>query len=257
MRSRIPASILTAAAVAVLLVILSSGCKGPGSGAAADAALADRLEKLPQLPPDLAATLDPKTNATKTTGGPPEPEKLTAPLPMAPCCSIKDQKQLQVRVKLTKCGPLKDLVLADLSNLLLARAMTGGGGGGSPVTPGGGPAGTTETTGNVRFYKLEAVNRASVWETRICTSSEGPWDATFIEERHCNNYAPVDSLYVTAFGEIRGFFWNGGVQNHPADVSVLSCNEIGTTRFQCGISNCDCTSSNCPPGQQCPCQPPW
>ena len=41
MRSRIPARIQAAAAVAVLLVLLLSGCQAPGSGASADAALVE------------------------------------------------------------------------------------------------------------------------------------------------------------------------------------------------------------------------
>ena len=252
MRSRI--------SVAVLLVVLSIACRGraPEPGASPDAALADRLEKLPALPADIAATLDPKTNMTRmTTGVPPEPVKLTGPLPHAPCCSIKDQKQLKVRVALTKCGPLRDFVLAPISDLVMAREITGGGGGGAPVTPGGGAAGPTETTGNLRAYKLEAVNRANVWQTQICVTSEGPWDATFIEERHCTNYSPQDSLLVSAWGTLYGYYWNGGTTNHPPEVSVVSCDDTGTIRFPCGISNCDCASNTCPPGQQCPCAPPW
>ena len=80
---------------AVLLVFFFSGCKAPDSVTAADRKLADRLEKLATLPADIEATLDPRTNATKTTGVPPEPEKLASPLAHAPCCSIRDQKQLK------------------------------------------------------------------------------------------------------------------------------------------------------------------
>src|SRR5262245_52924747 len=117
MRSRI------LAAVAVLLVLILIGCKAPESGGAAtsDAALADRLEKLPVLPPEIAATLDPKTNATKAPGPPPPPVKGTGPLPLAPCCSIKEQKSLKVNVPLTRCAPFRDFVVAPLSDLLMTR----------------------------------------------------------------------------------------------------------------------------------------
>ena len=118
MRSRTPDPIRVAAAAAVLLVLLLIGCQAPGSGtgagatpvASADAALADRLEKLPTLPADIAATLDPKTNATKMADAPPAPVKLTGPLPHAPCCSIKDQRSLKVNVALTRCAPLRDFI---------------------------------------------------------------------------------------------------------------------------------------------------
>ena len=250
MRSRIPVRIQAAATIAVLLVLLLSGCQAPGSGAAADAALADRLEKLPALPADIAATLDPKTNATKNVGTPPEPVKLTVPLPHAPCCSSKDQKSLKVKVTLTRCGPLHEFVVAPISDLVLARET---GGGGAP----GGPGGALGSAGNVRAYKLNTVNRASVWDTIVCTTSDGPWDATFIEERHCTNYAPQHSLYVSAWGTLYPYYWTGGIENHPAEVSVVSCRDIGTTRTPCGISTCDCTSHTCPPDQPCPCSPPW
>jgi hypothetical protein len=251
MRSRIPAPIQAAAAVAVLLVLLLSRCQAPGSGAGADARLADRLEKLPTLPADIAATLDPKTNATKTAGPPPAPVKATGPLPHAPCCSIKDQKSLKVKVALTKCGPLRDFIVAPVSDLVMARES---GGGGAP----GGPAGALGSGGNIRAYKLNTVNRASVWDTIVCMTSDGPWDATFIEDRNCVNYAPQDSLVVSAWGSLYAYFWNGGPANHPAEVSVVSCRDLGTFRLPCGgMSTCDCTSNPCPADQPCPCDPPW
>src|SRR5262245_44400015 len=214
MRSRIPTRIPTAPVVAVLFVLLLSACRAPSS-ASREAALADRLEKLPTLPADIAATLDPKTNATKTSAYPlPEPVKLPGTL-QAPCCSIKDEKTLKVKVPLTKCGFLTDFIVADLPELVLARDL---GGGGAPVTPTG-PAGEPGSAGNVKVYKLDTVNRANVWQTKLCMTSEGPWDATFIEERHCNNFAPQDTLIVSGWGGLVLFHWNGGPANHPAEVS--------------------------------------
>jgi len=249
MKSRIPAP--NQAAVAVLCVLFLSGCQAPGSGTGADAGLADRLEKLPTLPADIAATLDPKTNATKTAGPPPVPVKATGPLPHAPCCSIKDERSLKVNVTLTKCGPLRDFIVAPLSDLVLARE---GGGRGAP----GGPAGALGSGGNIRAYKLNTVNRANVWDTWVCMTSDGPWDATFIEDRNCVNYAPQDSLFVSGWGGLVAYFWNGGPANHPAGITVVSCRDIGTFRLPCGgLSSCDCTSSPCPADQPCPCDPPW
>jgi hypothetical protein len=249
MNSRDPTVLQVAA---VLLVLFFSGCKAPDSVSAADRKLADRLEKLPTLPADIEATLDPRTNATKTAGVPPEPEKLASPLAHAPCCSIRDQKQLKVRVTLTKCGPLRDFVLAPLSDLVMARDS-----GGSGVAPSG-PNDSSKSGSTSRAYKLNTVNRTSVWDTTICVTSEGPWDATFIEERHCANYAPQDSLFVSAWGSLYGYYWNGGTTNHPPEVSVVACRDTGTFRSPCGaLGTCNCTSNTCPADQPCACDPPW
>ena len=73
-------------------------------------------------------------------------------------------------------------------------------------------------------------------------TSDGPWDATFIEDRHCVNYAPQDSLYVSGWGSLVACYWNGGAANHPPEVSVVSCRDIGTFRLPCGgPGSCDCT----------------
>ena len=245
----IPASLQV---VAVLLVPFFAGCNPPDSVTAADKELADRLDKLPALPKDIEATLDPRTYATKTTGVPPEPERLAGPLAHAPCCSIEDHKQLKVRVSLTKCGPLRDFILAPISDLVMARDHGGGG-----VAPDG-PNDSSKAGPTALVHKLNAVNRTSVWDTTICVTSEGPWDATFIEERHCANYAPQDSLFVSAWGTLFGYYWNGGTDNHPPEVSVVACRDTGTFRSPCGsLGTCNCTSNVCPADQPCACSPPW
>lgn len=249
MSLRIPGALKVAAA---LLALIHSGCEAPNSTAAADRELADRLEKLPTLPADIEATLDPRINATKMTGVPPAPEKLATPLAHAPCCSIRDQKQLKVRVSLTKCGPLRDFIVAPISDLVMAR--DGGGSGAAPGVLSDSP----KSGGTTRAYRLNTVNRANVWDTTICVTSDGPWDATFIEERHCANYAPQDSLFVSAWGTLYGYYWNGGTANLPAEVAVVSCRDTGTSRAPCGqLGTCDCTSSTCPADQPCACEPPW
>src|SRR5262245_44368461 len=257
MRSRIPSPVLVVAAVALPLVLLLSGCKPPASsGGISDAALADRLEKLPTRPAALAATLDPKTNATKIGSPPLAPVKATAPLPHLPCCSIKDEKSLKVKVTLTRCAPFLEWIAVPVKDLVLAREGGGGGGGGGGAAAGG-PVGGQGSLGDVRAFKLNTVDRANVWGTIVCMTSDGPWDATFIEERQCTIPTPHDALYVSGWAGLVGFHWNGGVENHPAEVTVVSCNNVGTTQFNCGISTCDCSSNSCPPGQQCPCPAPW
>ncbi len=259
MRSSTPDPVRVAAAVAFLLVLLLIGCQAPGSGAgaavtpaaSADAGLADRLEKLPTLPADLAATLDPKTNATRMPDPPSAPVKLTGALPHAPCCSIKDQRSLKVKVRLIVCAPLRDFVVAPVSDLVMARTVGGGG------TPGG-PAGGLGSGAKIQAYKLNTVARTDPWNTVVCMLSDGPWDATFIEERHCANYAPQDSLYVSGWGSLVPFYWSGGAANHPPGITVISCRNVGTFRMPCGgPGSCDCSSSPCPADQPCACDPPW
>lgn len=265
MRSRIPIPLQAAAAVAVVLILLLIGCRAPGSGnssgaavtpaatnGTSDAALADRLEKLPALPPDVAATLDPRTNFTKIASSHPAPVKVTGRAPLAPCCGSKEQKSLKVKVPLTKCAPLRDFIMAPLSDLIMAREAGGGTG-----TPGGG-TGALGTAPGIRAYRLNAVSRADPWNTIVCMTSDGPWDATFEEDRNCNNYQPQDSLIVSGWGGLQGYYWNGGVANHPPGIQLVSCRDIGLFRFPCGgLSGCDCQSSPCPADQPCPCNLSW
>jgi hypothetical protein len=138
---------------------------------------------------------------------------------------------------------------------VMARAIGGGGPSPTPAPPGSALA---AAVGNVKAYKLNTVNRANVWQTWVCMASDGPWDATYIEDRSCVNYAPVDSLFVFGWGGVVSYYWNGGVANHPTTVSVVSCRDIGTTRLPCGgPGSCDCTSNVCPADQPCPCPAPW
>ena len=246
-------------ACSTLLLLLCAGCGSTGpTGGAGSAGILDRLEKLPALPPDVASTLDPKTSATRI-----RPSQLAPVLdpaaPLAPCCGSKDQKTLKVRVSLTKCGPLRDFILAPIGDLLAFELTPAGGSGGTGGTGGvGGLGGAVGPAGNVRMYRRGAVNRTRALDTIVCMSSDGPWDATFTEERNCNGYQPQDSLLVSGWGGLVGYFWNGGVSNHPPEIQLVSCREIGTFRFPCNaLSGCDCSSSPCPAEQPCECTLQW
>lgn len=248
MRSRISTAIQVSGAA--MLALLLANCRGSGG----TSGLEDRLEKLPTLPPEIAATLDPKTNATRIPASQPAPVRDPSAA-HAPCCGSKDQKSLKVRVALTKCAPLRDFIMAPIQDLVMASDTTEGqGGGGAP----GGAAGAIGARSNVRAYKLNTVNHVTVLDTIVCMTSDGPWDATFMEERNCNNYQPQDSLIVSGWGGIVAYYWNGGVSNHPLEIELVSCRDIGTFRFPCGgPSSCDCQSSPCPADQPCPCSLPW
>lgn len=194
----------------------------------------DYVERLPDLPPDLAATLDPATLATRPPAfAPPE----TAPVPEAlcPCCGSTDTKSLRVTYSYTKCGPLRDFIVAPLADAILFRS------------------GPQET----RSYRLRKLN-ATVLDQHICLTSQGPWNATLIEQRNCKPCGPIQTLTISAFGDLISFNWPGGVENHPPEVGLVSCRHVGTTRFICnGLSDCDCKSTSCPASEPCPCNLPW
>ena len=186
---------------------------GPTPAGPATAGLADRMERLPALPPDIASTLDPATQATRI--------RLTQLTPvrdpgaaLAPCCGSKEQKTLQVRVPLTRCAPLRDFLVARLDDLVLTDAAPAGGSGGRGGVPEAGEVGAAGS--DVRLYRRGTVNRATVFDTIVCMTSSGPWTATFTEDRNCNGYMPQDSLIVSAWGQLYPYNWNGGVAEPPA-----------------------------------------
>jgi len=181
---------------------------------------ANDVDRLPDLPQDLVATLDPKTMATRIPVSNPEPVRQPGAV-LAPCCASTDTMTLKVNFSYTKCGPLRDFIVA-------------------PFEPA------------VKAFKLRSFN-GTILNQQVCFTSQGPWNAKFIEERHCNGFTPQDTLLISAFGDLVSFVWSGGTPNHPQSVQLVSCREVGTTRFNCGISTCDCQSSSCPPSQPCDC----
>jgi hypothetical protein len=195
----------------------------------------DYVERLPDLPANLAATLDPVTLATKTAGTIPPPEKASGPF-LAPCCSITDEKSLKVNYPYTKCGPLRDFIVAPLGDTALFRS-------------------NPETT---KVYKLRELSGKRLLDLHVCVTSQGPWNATLVETRSCTNYTPRQTLTINAYGDLVQFVWNGGVQGHPAEVQLVSCRLVATTRFPCGgLSTCDCSSSVCQASAPCECNLQW
>jgi hypothetical protein len=220
-------SVFFIGALAVCLALCLGSCKN-------NPAPQNEVEKLPELPSELASTLDPDTMATRTPAANPAPTKSPTVI-LAPCCSSTETKTLQVKFTYTKC------VFPQLELLTLSS--------GPSVSD---PA-KNQGTRAVRSFKLTSLNGKRLLDLRFCTTSEGPWNATFIEERKCSPITPQDTLVINAFDDQIIFQWTGGTENHPASVSLVSCKEIGTTRFNCGISTCDCTGSACQPNQACPC----
>ncbi len=202
--------------------------------------LPDYVENLPDLPQKIADSLDPKTFATRIPANYPVPVKESQAI-LAPCCGSKDTKSLKVNFSHTKCGPLRDFIVAPVVGALFSDA---GRGGGSP----------SPRPGSFTAYKLRALNGRTLPNTMICMTMDGPWEATLIEDRYCNGYSPQDTLIINAFGDIVQLAWNGGIQNHPPEVQVVSCREVFLHRYNCGqLSACTCDSSSCPPEQPCDC----
>lgn len=219
-------SVFFIGALAVCLALCLGSCKN-------QPAPQNQVENLPELPSELASTLDPDTLATKPAPNPSPPAKPPNVI-LAPCCSSTETKTLQVKFTYTKC------VFPQLELLALSS--------GPSVSD---PA-KNQGTRAVRSFKLTSLNGKRL-TLRFCNTSDGPWNATFIEERKCSPPTPQDTLVINAFDDQIVFQWSGGTENHPPSVSLVSCKEIGAIRTNCGISNCDCTGSTCQPNQACPC----
>jgi hypothetical protein len=156
-----------------------------------------------------------------------------------------------VKVPLTKSAPLRDFIEAPIGDLVMAREAGAG-----PGTTAG--ASALGSAAGVRAYRRGDVFRTDPWNTVVCMTSDGPWDAILEEDRNCNNYQPQDSLLVNGWGGLQAYYWNGGVSNHPTGIQLLSCRDIGLFRYSCGgLSGCPCDSSPCPADQPCPCNLSW
>ena len=180
------------------------------------------FDRLPDLPADIAATLDPNTMATKI---PPSNLSPTRQFSAAagPCCDTTDRKQLKVKFSYTKCGPRRDFIV--------------------------------ERTPAVKAFKLRSFNGNTFLDQQVCFSSEGPWNAIFLEERRCDLGLPLqDSLFISAFGDLVAFVWTGGTANHPPEVQLVNCRNKDTTNFKCDKrSDCICQNFSCPADQPCAC----
>ena len=203
------------------------------------------VESLPELPQELADTLDPNTMATKTLASTSVPAK-PPNVAFAPCCSSTKTRTLQVTYSYAKCVPLRIAFSGPFPQLVLANP------GGNPTPSGGAP---TPSPGqpSVKTFKLTSFKQKALNEKLFCTTSPGPWNATFIEERKCSPVTPQDTLIINAFSDQVIIQWAGGTPNHPSNVQVVSCRDIGETQTNCGVSSCDCRDSSCPETQPCTC----
>lgn len=201
----------------------------------------NEYDRLPDLPPDLAATLDPDTMATKITVSTPEPVQSPG-VALAQCCGSSEGMTLKVKFPYTKCGPLRDFIVGPIGDV---KSLAASGPGQSEAHP------------DFKVYKLTQFNAKTVLDQVVCVTSQGPWDATLTEDRHCNGYSPIRTLTISPYGDLISFVWNTSNGTHPESVTLVSCRQMNTSRFHCGgLSNCDCRSSTCPADQPCECNLP-
>jgi hypothetical protein len=215
-----------AAVLCLLFLLFLSGCRPRN--------VDEYVAELPELPPDVAATLDANTLTTPTGTEFKSPEPLPVPPVAAPCCSSSETRRLKVNFPYTKCGSPGDIFGAqfDLASAALKRSDS------SDAKP--------------KLYKLAEFRGKTLPRINICISSQGPWDAVLTETRACSPYTPVYSLTFSAFGDAVVFNWTGS-QSPPANVQVVSCRTLGTIRTPCGISSCTCTSEPCTVDASCQC----
>lgn len=211
--------------------------------------LTKQYERLPELPQAIATTLDAKRMATKI----PVPDFTPIKDPTittAPCCSITDRMELLVRYPYTKCGPLRDFIVAPMADRVVMLGRTSLSSNARGIQGG--------NVGDLKAFKLTTLNGQTVLDQHVCVKSSGPWKATLTIERRCNGYMPINSLLIDAFGDPVPLGWSGGTQNHPPEVQLVSCRTLGTSGSQCGaLSSCPCTNWTCPPTDSCPCNLQW
>jgi hypothetical protein len=204
------------------------------------------LNRLPELPPEIYATLDTQTMATRIPTEVALPQLLPGTA-AAPCCAIHDTKTLMVRFAYTRCGPLHDFIVTSFGDFVVSADID---------PPGGGQPGPDPSA--FQAYKLRSLKRGSILDHLVCVTSDGPWPATLIEDRFCTNYTPRYTLIINAFSDLVSFTWTGAVGNHPPQVQLVSCRQVSTLHTSCGgLSTCQCTSTVCPPTQACECTLAW
>ncbi|MEO5906601.1 MAG: hypothetical protein ABIQ11_07740, partial [Saprospiraceae bacterium] len=142
-----------------------------------------------------------------------------------------------------KCGPLLDFIMADIDNMVLAERRVDR------------PSAGTDSISSDKatMYKLTK-SRSSRFLQTICVTGNGPWNANLTENRACNNYSPHYSLLVAPYGDLILKQWTGGINDHPADIGLVSCKYLSTLETSCGgPSSCDCRSSICKAPDPCSC----
>ena len=234
-------TIFTLITASILCLATFSGCDKQS--------LSKQYERLPELPLEIAGTLDAKRMATKIPVSDPTPIK-DPTITTAPCCSITDRMELQVRYPYTKCGPLRDFIFAPMADRIVMLGRTS--------LSSNAPEAQAPNIADLKAFKLTTFQSRPVLDQHVCVTSSGPWKATLTIERRCNGYAPFNTLVIDAFGDPVLLGWSGGTANHPPAVQLVSCRELSTSGSQCGgLSNCECPSSTCPATSPCNCTLPW
>lgn len=180
----------------------------------------DQVAALPELPAEIAATLDPNTLATKVVSGI-GPQETTGEV-LEPCCSNTETRRLEVRFRYIKCSALDHVV--DLGQLVLSQEP--------------------------ELHKLTQLQGREV-PLALCRSSNGPWNAILTEQRGCNSPA-IRNLIIAAFDDTVVFTWVGA-QSPPANVQVLACRKVSVMGSRCGLEGCQCPSMACPDSDPCTC----
>ncbi len=207
--------------------------------------LEHQYEQLQELPNELLSTLDTNTLTTAVASVYVVPTQDTTKQALAPCCSLKEEKELEVTFTYTRCLPLRDLIFVNLDDLAFSSDRQ---------KSGSSSENTALKSPQTKIYKWEKRKFKSILDQIVCVTSDGPWNATLTESRACNNFSPHQSLRIFPHGELIVFEWNGGVELHPANVGLVSCRRVGTIRSSCGgLSTCDCSSSLCPENDPCEC----
>jgi hypothetical protein len=214
----------------VICLLFVCGCRTSNPG--------DLAEGLPDLPPEIARTIDPKTMATKAPLS--SLSSILQPLgdtARCPRCGSRSVDHLLVNYSYTRCGNYRDILRPPVSEVEFR-----------------------EERASLKRYKLKELNGRRFPDIQVCITSQGPWNAMLTENRSCSgSCAPTYDLTISALGNVISFYWANGIDNHPPDVYPVSCRIVSRTRTQCGMSGQCCSPGECygECSQNCECGVPW
>ncbi|HNF71364.1 MAG TPA: hypothetical protein PLP34_03055 [Chitinophagaceae bacterium] len=195
--------IVTISALATILIFSTNSCGDKKSL---------NVSNLPELPPEILTDFDTSTFTSKLYNEGIFPTNDTNTIAHIPICEQTSVFKMSVKKSFTVCFPKYH-----------------------PQRP---PAPEDPATS---FYKLTIKNDkiSRVIEPYYCITSEGPWDATLLETKHCNTNIYTYRLLINInlpqhnYQEQVVYTWGGSIAGHPASVQKLSCSKIRIERRKC------------------------
>jgi hypothetical protein len=204
----------------------------------------DPVARLPELPPDLRATLvrsslAPVLETKSATIQPAAPASPTPPPPSPGTVCLK-QYQGYVTYPITVCYPAS--ILVDELNWSAIQSVN-----------------TPTTTPQPRYFKLTSFPNISAVRPLFCTARSGPWYAEMTSIAHCDNIQVSDfELQILGAPQPLVFRWSGTLSDIPPPINPNTLTPTGEGDCVCcdGLIWCRATRKCLLPGQPCGTEPP-